>query len=200
MDSWLAEWNKLEIRSRFPVTIISAEAMQKVSSLKTSSAVLIECDIPSPVLVDGAKRVVFLDRINNPGNLGTILRCCDWFGVEQLILSPESADLYNPKTVQACMGSLGRIPIYYATAGQMATLRPAFRNFYAVLDAAPVQSLVDLKEWMLCIGSESHGLSQETLSLPGTKVSIPKMTNSSIDSLNAAVAAGILISQFVEIS
>ena len=133
-----------------------------------------------------------LDTIQDPGNFGTIIRIADWFGISDIICSEGCADMYNPKVVQSTMGSLGRVNIIYTSLPHWLGENKNVKNYSAVLNGKAVQSLGKLKEGVIIIGNEAHGISEEVMQLVNEKITIPKIGQA--ESLNAAVATGIILS------
>jgi TrmH family RNA methyltransferase len=130
-----------------------------------------------------------LETIQDPGNLGTIIRIADWFGIPQVICSPDCVDAYNPKTIQATMGSIARVQVTESDITQLLqqTKVPAYA---ATLQGRNIVEFAPIKEGILLIGNESRGLSQAVLDLCTYKITIPRLGGA--ESLNAAVATGII--------
>src|SRR5205085_1570158 len=105
---------------------------------------------------------IIADGIQDPGNLGTIIRCADWFGVEQVICSRDSADIYNPKTVQATMGSIARVKVFYEDLPSLLK-KAEIPVFVAALHGKDVTAINSIKEGVIVIGNESKGVSEELL-------------------------------------
>lgn len=175
---------------------ISERELKKMSSLKTPNKVLALFKIPENKLKASIGLVVALDGINNPGNLGTIIRLCDWFGVDQLICSNDTVDCYNSKVVQASMGSLSRVAISYIDLHQYlkSVTLPTFiadmqgNNIYRTKLSSPA---------VLVMGNESNGISDSIRKIVDTKISIPRFGNfQQTESLNVATATAILLSEF----
>lgn len=176
--------------------IISDKELSKISNLKTPNKVLGVFKIPSQNSYKDKGLVLVLDDIKDPGNLGTIIRLCDWFGIEQLVCSNETVDCYNAKVVQATMGSLTRVSIIYEE------LIPFFKNtslpvYGALLDGENVYESKLPKDAILVIGNESNGISTAIIDLITNKITIPRFGNlQQTESLNAATATAILLSEF----
>jgi RNA methyltransferase, TrmH family len=168
--------------------------LQKISALTTAHAVLgvFKKSVPDHDINISNKITLALDTIQDPGNLGTIIRIADWFGVENIICSQGCADMYNPKVVQSTMGSLGRVNIIYVNLAQWLGENSSVKIYAASLDGKPLTSLGKLKEGIIIIGNEAHGISDEAMDLVNEKITIPKKGEA--ESLNAAVAAGIIVS------
>lgn len=137
------------------------------------------------------KITIVLDDIQDPGNLGTIIRTADWFGLENIICSRGTADAYNPKVVQSTMASLGRVNIIYTDIEEWLLKDKKIKKYAAVLGGKPLASFGKIKEGILIIGNESKGVSSAILKLADEKITIPK--TGAAESLNAAVAAGIIL-------
>ncbi|HEX5003529.1 MAG TPA: TrmH family RNA methyltransferase [Bacteroidia bacterium] len=172
----------------------------KMSSLVTPAGVLAVAGIPEYELPDvsiSGRWELVLDGINDPGNLGTIIRTADWFGVTDIICSPDTADCFSPKVVQAAMGSLFRMRIHYTDLKTYINSRKE-RNA-TILIASASGSNISFSKFkkggILVMGSESHGVRADITALGTDVVAISRNAHSKTESLNAAVAAGILLSR-----
>ena len=175
---------------------ISEQDLQKISNLKSPNKVLGLFKIPEEKAVQSKGLIVALDAINDPGNLGTIIRLCDWFGITELICSKDTVDCYNPKVVQASMGSLTRLSIRYLDleAYLKSTVIP---TFIADMDGENVYQSNLPKEAVLIMGNEANGVSDAIKKLVNIKISIPRFGNvQQTESLNVATATAILLSEF----
>jgi TrmH family RNA methyltransferase len=172
---------------------IKEHEMEKISALATASNVLAVFKKKSayehPSLKD--KITLVLDEIQDPGNLGTIIRNADWFGVENIICSKGTADAYNPKVVQSTMASLGRVNILYTNINDWLAQQPSVKKYAAVLGGKDLSSFGKIREGIIIIGNESKGVSPEVQKLADEKITIPRI--GAAESLNAAVAAGIIL-------
>jgi TrmH family RNA methyltransferase len=174
---------------------VSEEELEKLSQLKTPHqvvAVVKKFDAEKDIAVKGKISLV-LDAIQDPGNLGTIIRIADWFGVSQIICSNDCADMYNPKVVQATMGSIARVKVFYTDVEDWLKQQKDIRVYAAMLGGKDVTKMNGLKEGLIIIGNESKGISEEILALVNEKITIPGKGQA--ESLNAAVAAGIILSR-----
>ena len=174
--------------------LISETELKKVSQLKSPNKVLALFQIPEQIDLKDDGLTVVLDEINDPGNLGTIIRLCDWFGVSQLICSKNTVDCYNQKVVQASMGSLTRTAIFYVDILDYIknTKLPVFT---ADMDGENVYKKKLPKEAVLIMGNEANGVSSEIMQFVKNKVSIPRFGNiQETESLNVATATAILLS------
>lgn len=193
-EAWLQE-NEHEIRKYFrgPVEAIEDFELEKISALATPNQVLgiFKKVVSEPIDVKG-KITLVLDTIQDPGNMGTIIRIADWFGVETIICSEGCVDLYNPKVMQSTMGSFGRVAVVYTDLGDWLKKNSTLQIYAAALDGKNVDELKGLREGIIIIGNESKGISTEIMQLASEKITIPKIGLA--ESLNAAVATGIILS------
>ena len=175
---------------------ISEEELKKISSLKTPNNVLGLFKIPleEELIKDGF--ILALDEINDPGNLGTIIRLCDWFGVNQLICSTNTVDCYNSKVVQASMGSLTRVSLVYTNLSTYLQ-NTSLPKYASLMEGENVYKSVLPKNAILVMGNEANGISNSILKLLTNSVSIPRFGDSQqTESLNVATATAILLSEF----
>jgi len=178
------------------ITRISDVALKKISQLKTPNKVVGLFKIPAenPPKTNGL--IIVLDEINDPGNLGTIIRLCDWFGVSQLVCSKDTVDCYNQKVVQASMGSLTRVSVIYTAINSFLSTTK-LPIFMADMDGENVYKTTLPKEAVLVMGNEANGVSSQVKSLVNTIISIPRFGEyQQTESLNVATATAILLSEF----
>jgi len=191
VKEWIKEnshWIKI------PVTEVSESELEKISQLKTPNqvlAVLKKFETGESITTKGKISLV-LDTIQDPGNMGTIIRIADWFGVEQIICSEDCADIYNPKVIQATMGSIGRVKVFYTDLNKWLNLQKGIAIYAALLEGKDVRKVGVLKEGLIIIGNESKGISDNVLNFVNEKITIPQKGKA--ESLNAAVATGIILS------
>jgi TrmH family RNA methyltransferase len=178
------------------VSEISEAELGKISQLATPNQVVAVVQ-KFAVPVTGAKNriTLVLDTLQDPGNLGTIIRIADWFGISHIVCSPGSADLYNPKVVQSTMGSLTRITVLYTDLLTWLEKQQGVPVYAASLDGQDVSSMKKITEGILLIGNESKGISDELLNRADKKITITGKGRA--ESLNAAVATGIILSHIV---
>jgi RNA methyltransferase, TrmH family len=188
------EWIKENDHLHTPaVTEVTEDELEKISQLKTPNqvvAVVKKFDEGEQPDVKGKISLV-LDTIQDPGNLGTIIRIADWFGVDQIICSNDCADVYNPKVVQATMGSIARVNIFYTDLPAWLLQQTDIRIYATMLEGTDVTKMNSIKEGLIIIGNESKGISDEIVELVNEKITIPKKGKA--ESLNAAVAVGIVL-------
>ncbi|MEO6731062.1 MAG: RNA methyltransferase [Ferruginibacter sp.] len=191
---WLAE-NEQEIRKYFqgPLETVEDFELEKISALSTPNKVLAVFKKAKPQLIEPKGNItLMLDTIQDPGNLGTLIRIADWFGVPAIICSENCADCYNPKVVQSSMGSLGRVEVVYTNVINWLKKNNAIPVYAAALDGGNMNMVKGLKEAVILIGNESKGISEEIMQMATEKITIPRIGHA--ESLNAAVAAGIILS------
>ncbi len=181
------------------ITDISEAELKKISALVTPNNVLALFKIPATTLSEKTGLIVALDEINDPGNLGAIIRLCDWFGVDQLVCSTNTVDCYNQKVVQSSMGSLARVSIIYTDLA--AYLQNSnLPKFAAVMDGENVYKSKLPENAVLVMGNEANGISDSILKLITNTISIPRFgALKQTESLNVATATAILLSEFKRI-
>ncbi|HEY1038856.1 MAG TPA: RNA methyltransferase [Bacteroidia bacterium] len=140
---------------------------------------------------------LYLDGIRDPGNLGTIIRLAHWFGVSQVICSPDTVEIYNPKTVQSTMGSIFRVNVLEAELSDILQDEGSFPVFGALLDGENIYQKQNFTSGILVIGNESNGISSKNLKFISDKVKIPPASESHAESLNAAMATSIFLSEYL---
>lgn len=173
-------------------TEVDEVLLSRISFLSTPNQVLgiFKMREPPPFSPNG-KISLLLDGIQDPGNLGTIIRCADWFGIEQVMCSADSVDVYNPKTVQSTMGSIARVKVSYGNLEETIKQFPDVKIYAATLDGEDVNSIRNVKEAMVLVGNEAKGIREHLLKLPNHRITITRKGNA--ESLNAAVATAIIL-------
>lgn len=173
--------------------LVDERELAKLSSFSTFNQVMGIFDFPQ---LSTAKddRILVLDQINDPGNLGTLIRTADWFGFDQIICTKGTADVYNPKTVQSTMGSLARLAIHYRSQEEIwDNYNESHQLLRADMNGSPLEQIeFSSQKLVLVMGSESHGPS-DFWQDKTEAITISKGSSSAIDSLNVAVAGGILM-------
>jgi TrmH family RNA methyltransferase len=177
-------------------TLIKEADMKRMSALNTPSSCLAVFHIPAPKPIDSKGLIVALDDIRDPGDLGTIIRLCDWFGVTQLLCSKETVDLYNPKVIQSTMGSLCRVQVNYVDLDAFIseTTMPVFGTF---MDGNNIYKEQLPFEGILIFGNEANGISSTLEQKIKNRIAIPRFGNlQQTESLNVATATAIFLSEF----
>jgi TrmH family RNA methyltransferase len=201
LDTWIEKNRNILSQDNIPIIQVTEAELEKISGLVSPHEVLATVAIPQPetLPVPGAESLVLLlDRIQDPGNLGTIIRTADWFGIRTVCCSDDCADVYNPKVVQATMGSISRVKVFY---GSMGSFIEQFRSanvmiYGAMASGDPVYQTELTFPAALMAGNESAGISPEWFPGLDARIGIPGGI-SGAESLNAAIAVGILCSEFV---
>ena len=185
--------------SEFPTPeIVSSGQMRQISSQSTPDGILAVCRIPhyAPVDFGMAGLYLALDGISDPGNMGTILRLADWFGVDDVFCSEDCVDVYNPKAVQASMGSIARVKVHYVNLVEMlAGIKiPVYGTF---LQGENIYQTKLEKHAVLVVGNEANGISDYVGSVVTSRITIPRFRKGPVpESLNAAMATSIALSEF----
>ncbi len=178
-------------------TLISDKDLKKISALKTPNNILGVFKIPEHHDINIHGLVIALDAIRDPGNLGTIIRLCDWFGVAHLVCSENTVDCYNSKVVQATMGSLSRVKISYLDLEEFLTENKEGLTFGTFMDGANVYNETLPKSGIIVMGNEANGISEIISKLVNRRIAIPRFgALKATESLNVATATAIVLSEF----
>ena len=188
--------NDFEEVSQDKKTIISENELKKISALATQNSCLGVFRIQADKKIIESGLILALDSIRDPGNLGTILRLCDWFGIDQIVCSKDAVDIYNPKVVQATMGSIARVNVNYIDLenfiGQ--TQLPVFGTF---MQGSTIYKTDLPQEGIIVMGNEANGISPELEKLIKNRLTIPRFGSlQKTESLNVATATAIVLSEF----
>ena len=138
---------------------------------------------------------VYLDDLRDPGNLGTIIRLAGWFGIDTIFCSANSCDFYNPKVIQSTMAAFLRVKVRYISLQELIRQQNIKHIYGAVLNGENIYK-TEIKNGLIVIGNEANGISEENLKLISNPVTIPASKENETESLNAAMAASILVSEF----
>lgn len=178
--------------------IVTSKQMEQISNFVTPPGIYATAMIPSfkikPDITD-RELILMLDGINDPGNLGTIIRTADWFGIRKIVVSKDTCDPWQPKVIQSTMGSIFRIQIVEAELVEFLkdVKTPVFG---ALMQGKNVyHTNMGNNQGVIIIGSESHGIRENVMPFVSCPINIPKAESSQTESLNASVAAGIIISE-----
>ena len=175
--------------------------IKKASLLQTPQNCLALCSLPKePVFPDKLNNnlSIYLDDIQDPGNMGTIIRICDWFNIENLFCSSNTADFFNPKVIQASMGSFCRVNYFKADFTSVANLaqQDNIAVFGAFLEGKNIYTVRLPEKAILIMGNEGNGISKELESYIDRKIKIPEFSDKGAESLNVSVATAIICSEF----
>ena len=204
LPEWIRENHKLVEEKNINCTEITSAELSKISALVTPNQVLAVASLPSvkPLPVFSSEMPLpMLDAIRDPGNLGTIIRVCDWFGIDDLICSDDCTDAFSPKVVQASMGSVFRVNIHYVSpVSFLSELKGKVPVYGAFLNGNDATESKLVTPSILIIGNESAGISEALSQYVSERISVPgyasRKANTRAESLNASVAASILIYEF----
>lgn len=177
-------------------TQVTEDDLKKISALSTASNCLAVFKIPKDARVATSGLIVALDDIRDPGNLGTIIRLCDWFGIHQIWCSKETVDVYNPKVIQATMGSIARVNVSYVDLNECISKSklPVFGTF---MDGENVYSQKLPAAGILVLGNEANGISMDLEKIISHRIAIPRFGDiQKTESLNVATATAIFLSEF----
>jgi TrmH family RNA methyltransferase len=204
LADWLQRNENNLLSKKIPFTEISEGEMERITALSTPSPVLAIAEIPVTTILPVAAihdLVLVLDDIKDPGNLGTIIRIADWFGIESIICSENTVDLYNPKVIQATMGSVARVRVHYFNLPEfLSSVDPTIKIYGTFPEGENIYSIQLDPRGIILIGSESYGISPEVISKVTDKISIPSYSPATgrdhAESLNASIATAIICSEF----
>lgn len=185
------------------VNRVSRRELKQASLLRSPQNSLAICCIPPPASFPSAlnnKLSVYLDGIQDPGNMGTIIRICDWYGIEYIFSSPDSVDLFNPKVIQASMGSFNRIKYYECSFDEVKNLAhksgsPVYGTF---MDGQNIYTQKLPESALLVMGNEGNGIRAKIENRIDKRISIPNFSSNTAkaESLNVSVATAIICSEF----
>jgi TrmH family RNA methyltransferase len=186
----------LKLSGKINFSEISLSDLEKISSLKSPQDIIAVVKIPEWSVLNASalknKFAIALDGIQDPGNMGTILRTADWFGIQHIICSADTVDVYNPKVVQATMGSLAHVNIYYVELAEFLS-NINMPLFGALLDGSNIYNTDFGAEGLIIMGNEGNGLRPEIIKLVQKAVTIPRSGNA--ESLNVGIATAIFCSE-----
>ncbi len=172
---------------------INSAKLKQISNLKSPNNVLGVFKIPTNPEIDFNSNIVALEDVNDPGNLGTIIRLCDWFGIKDIICSNNSVDCYNPKVIQSSMGSIGRVRISYLDFEDLLA-NTNYSSVAADLTGVNLNNYSFSKNQIIFFGSESNGFSEKLSSGLKNKITIERFNNN-VESLNLASSVAIVLSE-----
>ncbi|WP_395075944.1 TrmH family RNA methyltransferase [Flavobacterium sp.] len=176
--------------------LISDSDLNKISALSNANDSLAVFKIPEQKPIQNHGLIVGLDDIRDPGNFGTIIRLCDWFGISQIICSEQTVDLYNPKVIQATMGSIARVSVNYIDLEKYLS-KSELQIFGTFMDGENIYKKKLPNDGIIIFGNEANGISKNIELLVNQKVAIPRFGNlQRTESLNVATATAIILSEF----
>ena len=187
-----------ELKSEFPNLIeITESELKKISYLITPNIALALFKLPKTQPIDFNALIIGLDNVQDPGNLGTIIRLCDWFGIKYLVCNLKTVDCFNPKVVQASMGSLSRVNITYVNLESFLKAQAKHPVYGTFLQGENIYTQALKTPGILVLGNEANGIQERIESLITHKLSIPQFSkNQTTESLNVAMATAVFLSEF----
>jgi TrmH family RNA methyltransferase len=182
---------KMLATKRLEVIPSSEQELARAGSLQTNNAAIAIARMKPnrPPTLAPDEFALAIDNIRDPGNLGTIIRTADWYGIRHIVASEETADLYNPKTISATMGSFTRVHLFYTSLADY--LKEATTVYGTFLEGVNVHEFNFAKGGIIVIGNESNGISEEVKRFVHQKIMIPRIGNA--ESLNAGIATAIIL-------
>jgi len=189
--------NDTDLKTNLNLNYISNSDLKRISFLKTPNKILALVKIPKLIKNIKGKLIIALDGVQDPGNLGSIIRLADWFGVSNILCSKNCVDVYNPKVVQSSMGSILRVSVNYVNLIKEIQHLSKYKLFSSVLDGRNINDIDINGNSIILFGNESKGISEELISLSKNKISIPKLSSSKINSLNVSNACAIVLNNFI---
>tara|TARA_R110001583_G_scaffold44872_11_gene142064 strand:- start:163 stop:891 length:729 start_codon:yes stop_codon:yes gene_type:complete len=186
--------NNLVSAEQVNVELVSEADLKRISNLKNPNKVLGVFKFPMVKPIEEQGWILALDDVRDPGNLGTIIRLCDWFGVRQLVCSENTVDCFNPKVLQATMGSITRVNIVYTDLLQFikSSELPVYGTF---MNGENVHVTKMPEKGILVMGNEANGISKEIGDLVNHKITIPQFGGQKTESLNVATATAIFLNE-----
>ena len=186
----------LQNKNQAIVEEVSAADLKKITFLKTAQKAVATFKMPKVAQLDRSGLTLLLDDVRDPGNLGTIIRLCDWFGIKQLVCSIGTVDCYNPKVVQATMGSLTRVDVVYINLEEYLE-NDSRKVFGTFMDGANIYATSLPAEGIIIMGNEANGISKDIETLVSDRIAIPRFGEvQATESLNVATATAICLSEF----
>lgn len=203
-ESWLD--NARNLPKHIKTERVIGKEMERMSGFKNPSSVLALVEMRSHNITDIQLRenlVLVLDNIQDPGNLGTIIRTADWFGIRQVVCSPATAEIYNPKVLQSSMGSFLRVSVFYTHLPQFLQSVPSGYPVMGTFTSGDIiYSLPEVYEGIIVTGNESQGISNPVMPFITKRITIPQRKSDNlskhVESLNASVATGIILSHLTK--
>jgi len=178
------------------INIITEKELSKISFLKNANNSVAVFEIPKTQDISSKGITLVLDAVRDPGNLGTIIRLCDWFGIEKIICSKDTVDCFNPKVIQATMGSISRVNIRYVNLNDY-LLKTNLPIYVTEMNGENIYHQSLPENAFIVLGNEANGISDEIMKLATNKIAIPQFgIKQETESLNVATATAIILSEF----
>ncbi len=199
---YTSEWKCLNFNKNIYNELISNEEMKKISALATPSQVFAVIGIPEYYIgdIDFANELVLaLDTIQDPGNLGTIVRLADWFGINSIICSHDTVDIFSPKVVQSTMGAITRVKVVYCDLkDELTKIKSIVPVYGTFMEGSNIYETELETKGVVVMGNEGNGISADIEKIVSHKIHIPSFANDrkNVESLNVAMATAIICSEF----
>ncbi len=198
-EEWLSKYGK-NLSNDLLLTQVSPAEMERLSAWKNPQPVMAVTEMPktNPEILNYDQPLLMLDDIRDPGNMGTIIRTADWFGIRQIACSENTVDVFNPKVVQATMGSFTRVKVCYADLEKLIDTRLQHRRILGTfLSGTPIRNFSFRPSDVIVIGNEANGISENLAAKVTDKILIdsPVKSADKAESLNASIAAAIMMYQ-----
>ena len=196
LKEWVEMNSAIASENKGKINLITEKELKLISNLTTPNQVLAIFEIPEQKEFDFKQTdiILCLESIRDPGNLGTIIRIADWYGIKNIFCSDDCVDVYNPKVVQSSMGSIARVRVEYVDLKSFLNKLNGFHTYATILSGKSIHSIKLEFPAAVIIGNESLGLTKEVAEICQHSISIPKYGRA--ESLNAAMAAGIILDIF----
>jgi len=188
--NWIEEHNEKLVNKSVNFTEVNKREMGKISALKTASEVFVVMNTPEPREFNIQNKSIYLDDVQDPGNVGTIIRIADWFGIQQIIRSSGSADFYNPKVIQASMGSFLNVDLQNSNLTDLDVSN--HKIIGTEMNGSSLKNFAWPENAVLVMGNEGRGMSPEIAKVVDLSISIPGSSAKIAESLNVGIATGII--------
>lgn len=198
-DEWLSKWDN-DLSSEISITMVTQAEMERLSAWKNPQPVMAVAQMPDTAaeILDFDQPLLMLDDLRDPGNMGTIIRTADWFGIRQIACSENTVEVFNPKVIQATMGSFTRVAVCYTNLTELIDTKLQHRRILGTfLSGTPIQQVQFRPSDVIVIGNEANGISDNLAAKVTDKVLIdsPVKGADKAESLNASIAAAIMMYQ-----
>ncbi len=196
--SWIEDNTSILYKKDLPITEVNEKSMRQITNLKTPSSVFLLLNKPEETVKINLKHneaSFFLDGVQDPGNVGTIIRTADWFGIKNIFANENTADWYNPKVIQSTMGSICHVKCIRLKGESIAALFNDTPSYGLMLDGEDISTQDELNPGIYVLGSEGQGISPKIQSLVSRKIRIPGHHSKGAESLNVAISSGIIASR-----
>lgn len=190
---------KKGLNKRFvPVEIVSEKELMQAGTLETNTTALAIAKTKENLNIadiQNDRLIIALDAVNDPGNLGTIIRIADWYGIKDIVCSTDTVDVYNPKVINATKGSFARVNVYYTDLGFFLSQNNEIPILAACMDGESIYKAAKQLPAILLMGNEANGISSDLLASVTNKISIPRVGGA--ESLNVGIATGIIVDRLL---